>query len=190
MQVFERSLNDFKRNRKRNVTCERDARISSRWPFFKRFEPRGKLDCKIWKWRHQHHRHNSECEESGQKVATCIFNKFELLLSNFPAFFQVYCLLVNICGDFLTHSTAGCLIDRLSFSCIISCRALFVCCAPCCCESRGHFHLGLRRLWPQDFRRLSEVQRPENSLAFADKTFLRFDSLGKFLRMKSMTAFQ
>ena len=34
-------------------------------------------------------------------------------------------------------------------------------CAPSDCESRGHFHLGLLRLRPQDFRRLSEVQRPK-----------------------------
>ena len=42
-------------------------------------------------------------------------------------------------------------------------RALNIFCSPNHCESRGHFHLGLRRLWPQDFQRLSEVQRPNTS---------------------------
>ena len=40
-------------------------------------------------------------------------------------------------------------------------RTLSLFCAPSDCESRGHFHLGLLRLRPQDFRRLSEVQRPK-----------------------------
>ena len=50
---------------------------------------------------------------------------------------------------------------KLSLGFYIRAPAIF--CSPHHCESRGHFHLGLRRLWPQDFQRLSEVQRPNTS---------------------------
>lgn len=63
----------------------------------------------------------------------------------FPHFFKCICLL-SICGDSeLSHTFARYLIDRLSLSCI-SCRALTLLRAPTRCESRGHFHLGLRAM--------------------------------------------
>ena len=64
-------------------------------------------------------------------------------------------------------------------------RALNIFCSPNHCESRGHFHLGLRRLWPQDFQRLSEVQRPNISSSTALWSILRFHGLyriDRFLR--------
>ena len=64
-------------------------------------------------------------------------------------------------------------------------RALNIFCSPNDCESRGHFHLGLRRLWPQDFQRLSEVQRPNISSSTALWSILRFHGLyriDRFLR--------
>ena len=64
-------------------------------------------------------------------------------------------------------------------------RALNIFCSPNHCESRGHFHLGLRRLWPQDFQRLSEVQRPNISSSTALWRILRFHGLyriDRFLR--------
>ena len=64
-------------------------------------------------------------------------------------------------------------------------RALNIFCSPNHCESRGHFHLGLRRLWPQDFQRLSEVQRPNISSSTVLWSILRFHGLyriDRFLR--------